>query len=159
MRHKNKGYVKTADVVQEVSLKLEKIFSRNLWAWTTPGFEGCFQFLGDTPQAFLYKCDENLWRERQTNFFRSLQKRRYIMHWTRTCGKRLITQLDKEKKSEVSEVLMVDFQCIFHAEHDAVGRFSRSILIFEYWFSCNQMEQWFWFCCIPFNYMRISTRK
>jgi len=41
---------------------------------------------------------------------------------------------------------MVGFQCIFHAEHDAVGRFSRSTLIFEYQ-DCEELfmltPEWF----------------
>ena len=35
---------------------------------------------------------------------------------------------------------MVDSCCIFHAENDAVGRFSLSPHIVEFWFLCNQRE-------------------
>ena len=38
----------------------------------------------------------------------------------------------QQKKSEIALILMIDYPCIFCAEHDAVGRFSRSILVFEY---------------------------
>ena len=46
----------------------------------------------------------------------------------------------KKNNLKFSRVLMVDCCCIFHAENDAVDRFSLSPHIVESWFLCNQMD-------------------
>jgi len=46
----------------------------------------------------------------------------------------------QRKILKFSRVLMVDSCCIFHAENDAVDRFSLSPHIVEFWFLCNQMD-------------------
>ena len=82
-----------------------------------------------------------------------------------------------KKKLKFSRVLMVDSCCIFHAENDAVDRFSLSPHIVEFWFLCNQMDtrilnhfdwrindqnsgEFFFFCCVVLLVLRLlSIRK
>jgi len=73
-----------------------------------------------------------------------------------------ITQRNK-KKIKVLQVLMVDSYCIFHAENDAVGRFSLSPHIVEFWFLCtikwNINQHSIRVFEYPFDYIEIRAQR